>query len=335
MILISSFNNYKKLMKIAIMGEIHPDGWEVLKKSNFECFEIKNFEANNLKEELSQVEGIILRTANLEGNILDHCKNLKIISRHGVGYDNIDINYLNKNNIALGITSTSNAVSVAEHVLTCFLYLTKNIHLSDKFTRDGKFNDKGDLPNFFELFRKNVVIFGFGRIGKAVAKRCLGFDSNVYVFDPFVSEKIIKELGCAPIDKIDGLKIADYISLHLPLNTKTKNFISKKEFSLMKKTTIIVNTARGGIIDENYLYKALIENKILGAGLDVFNKEPPDKVNPLFKLSNVILSPHNAALTLECRKRMAVESAENIKFFFKDKNKLNLNNIVNKLELEI
>ena len=319
-------------MKIAVIGEIHQDGWEIFEKNNLKSFELTNFEENTLKKELSEVDAILLRTAKLSNNVLSFCKQLKIVSRHGVGYDNVDVNYLNQNNIALGITSTSNAVSVAEHVLTSFLYLRKNIHLSDKLTREGKFNDKSSLPNFFELYKKNIVIFGFGRIGKAVAKRCLGFEANVYVYDPFVSKDVVEENNCKVVDKTNGFKIADYISIHLPLNTDTKNFIDEQELSIMKETAIVVNTARGGIINEASLVNALQNKKILGAGLDVFEKEPPDENHPLFNLDNVILSPHNAALTIECRKRMAVESAENIAFFLLDNKKLNLNNIVNKDE---
>ena len=140
-------------MKIAVMGEIHQDGWKIFEKNNLETFELTNFEENNLKKELSDVDAILLRTAKLSNDVISCCKKLKIISRHGVGYDNVNVNYLNQNNIVLGITSTSNAVSVAEHVLTSFLYLSKNIHLSDKLTREGRFNDKSSLPNFFELYK--------------------------------------------------------------------------------------------------------------------------------------------------------------------------------------
>ena len=116
-------------MKTAVMGSVHSDGWDLLKNENFQCFEITNFSEQNLIKVLEDVDAIFLRTSNLNINILSKCRNLKIISRHGVGYDNVDIDYLNKHQIALAITSTSNAVSVAEHVLTCFLYLTKNINL--------------------------------------------------------------------------------------------------------------------------------------------------------------------------------------------------------------
>jgi D-3-phosphoglycerate dehydrogenase / 2-oxoglutarate reductase len=322
-------------MKIAILGNVHNDGWDVLKESEFECFEIKNFDENNLKIQLADVDAILLRTSNLNANILSNCKNLKIIARHGVGYDNVDLGYLNKNKIALSITGTSNAVSVAEYVLTSFLYLTKNTHLSDRLTREGNFKNKSSLPNFFELYQKNVLIVGFGRIGKEVAKRCKGFDANVYVYDPFVENKDIENNGCIPINKEEGIRLADYITVHLPLNAKTKNFISSKEFSSMKKTSIIVNSARGGIINEQALIEALEKKNLLAAGVDVFEKEPPDQNNPLFKLPNVLLSPHNAALTLECRKRMAREAAQLIVYYLTDKNKLNLSNLVNIKELDL
>tara|TARA_B100000686_G_scaffold221827_1_gene228915 strand:- start:367 stop:1332 length:966 start_codon:yes stop_codon:yes gene_type:complete len=321
-------------MKIAMMGSIHTVGWEKLKENNCEVFEITNFENSSLKKELADVDGIALRTAKLSSDILSSCKKLKIISRHGVGYDNVDTIYLNQNKIALAITGTSNSISVAEHVMTMFLYLTKKINLSDTLTKKGDFNKKHQLPDFFELYNKNILIFGFGRIGQALAKRCLGFEAKVYVHDPFVNENLIKKNNCQPISKEEGLILADYISIHLPLNNKTKNFISFEEFNKLKQQLIIVNTARGGIINEEALYLALKNNKIRGAGLDVFEKEPPIKNNPLFSLANIILSPHNAALTLECRKRMALELSENIIYYLKKDQRLNKNNLINSNILE-
>ena len=317
-------------MKIALIGKIHEDGLKILEKEKVNILEINNLDENSLIEKLKDIDGIVLRTAKLNSKVLSECSKLKIIVRHGVGYDNVDLKYLNNNNIALGITSTSNAVSVAEHVLTLFLYLTKNLHLSDQLTRNGKFQDKLNLPNFFELYKKNILILGFGRIGQEVAKRCLGFESNVYVYDPFVDNQYIIDNNCIPIEKKEGYKIADYITIHLPLNEKTKNLISLEEFTLFKKNLILVNTARGGIINEKELFNALKEKKIAGAGLDVFENEPPPKNHPLFNLDNIVLSPHNAALTLECRKRMAIESCETVIYFLNKNKKLNDNNIVNK-----
>ncbi len=315
-------------MKIAIIGSIHKDGLEFLRKNQCKILEINNYHNEQILKQLVNVEGIIVRTANLTSEILSKCKKLKIVSRHGVGYDNIDTNYLKKNQIALGITSTSNAISVSEHVMAMFLYLTKKINLSNQITKTGNFDQRNIMADFFELYNKNVVIFGFGRIGKEVAKRCHGFDAKIFVNDPYIDKKEIIKKNCLPIEKNEALEIADYISIHLPLNEKTKNYISFKEFKKFKENLILVNTARGGIINEEALYLALKENKICGAGLDVFVNEPPEKNHPLFSLENTILTPHNAALTLECRKRMSVEACENVYYYITNNSKLIKNNII-------
>ena len=317
-------------MKVAVLGKVDQKGLSFLRENEFKVIEIENFEIQNLKEQLKDVDGILLRTTKLDKEILQHCDNLKIISRHGVGYDNVDLDFLNENKIALGITSTSNAVSVAEHVLSFFIYLTKNLSLSDSLVKEGNFEKRSKLPNFFELYKKKVLIIGFGRIGKEVAKRCLGFDMEVYVYDPFLDNEIIIRNQCIPIEKNQGLAIADFITIHLPLNGDTKNFISQTELNLMKKNSILVNTSRGGIVNENDLCIALESKKIQGAGMDVFVSEPPESNHPFFKLDNILLTPHNAALTLECRERMSLEASQNIVFFLKNMSELNVENLVNK-----
>jgi len=216
-----------------------------------------------------------------------------------------------------------------------FVQLTKNIHVYDELTRKGKLQEKGNLPSFFELYQKNVLILGFGRIGQAVAKRCLGFEMNVYVYDPYVSKDTIEKMGCHSISIEDSLKLADFVSVHLPLNDETKNFINAKNLQEMKDSCVIVNTARGGIINEQDLYHVLKDKKLRAAGLDVYEQEPPPSDHPLFNLSNVLLTPHNAALTLECRMRMAVEVCETVSFYLKNKEKLNHQNIINRKELGI
>ena len=317
-------------MKVAVLGKVDQKGLSFLKENEFKVIEIENFEIQNLKEQLKDVDGILLRTTRLDKEILEHCDNLKIISRHGVGYDNVDLDFLNENKIALCITSTSNAVSVAEHVLSFFIYLTKNLSLSDSLVKEGNFEKRSKLPNFFELYKKKVLIIGFGRIGKEVAKRCLGFDMEVYVYDPFLDNEIIIRNQCIPIEKNQGLAIADFITIHLPLNGDTKNFISQTELNVMKKNSILVNTSRGGIVNENDLCIALESKKIQGAGMDVFVSEPPESNHPFFKLDNILLTPHNAALTLECRERMSLEASQNIVFFLNNMSELNVENLVNK-----
>ena len=317
-------------MKVAVLGKVDPKGLSFLIENEFKVIEIESFEIQNLKEQLKDVDGILLRTTKLDKEILEHCDNLKIISRHGVGYDNVDLDFLNENKIALCITSTSNAVSVAEHVLSFFIYLTKKLSLSDSLVKEGNFEKRSELPNFFELYKKKVLIIGFGRIGKEVAKRCLGFDMEVYVYDPFLDNEIIIRNQCIPIEKNQGLAIADFITIHLPLNVNTKNFISQTELNVMKKKSILVNTSRGGIVNENDLCIALESKKIQGAGMDVFVSEPPESNHPFFKLDNILLTPHNAALTLECRERMSLEASQNIVFFLKNMSELNVENLVNK-----
>ena len=317
-------------MKVAVLGKVDQKGLSFLKENEFKVIEIESFEIQNLKEQLKDVDGILLRTTRLDKEILQHCDNLKIISRHGVGYDNVDLDFLNENKIALCITSTSNAVSVAEHVLSFFIYLTKKLSLSDSLVKEGNFEKRSELPNFFELYKKKVLIIGFGRIGKEVAKRCLGFDMEVYVYDPFLDNEIIIKNQCIPIEKNQGLAIADFITIHLPLNGDTKNFISQTELNVMKKKSILVNTSRGGIVNENDLCIALESKKIQGAGMDVFVSEPPESNHPFFKLDNILLTPHNAALTLECRERMSLEASQNIVFFLKNMSKLNVENLLNK-----
>ena len=316
-------------MKIAILGQIHEDGLNLLNKKNFEVIHIDNFTEDNLISIISDVEGIVIRTATLSANVLSHCKNLKIVSRHGVGYDNVDINYLNQNNIALAITGKSNAVSVAEHVMTMMLTLCKNIFASDSLTRENGFNRKAELPDFSELYQKKILILGFGRIGKSLAQRCLGFEMKVHVYDPFINPEKITSKGCKVVDLKEGFQIADFISIHLPFNEKTKNLISFNEFKLFKKNLILINTARGGIVNEEALFQSLNNRDIHSAGLDVFEKEPPEENSKLFQLNNILLTPHNAALTLECRKRMSVESCENVFDFLTKNRKLNKSNIVN------
>ena len=245
-------------MKIALIGKIHEDGLKILEKEKVNILEINNLDENSLIEKLKDIDGIVLRTAKLNSKVLSECAKLKIIVRHGVGYDNVDLKYLNNNNIALGITSTSNAVSVAEHVLTLFLYLTKNLHLSDQLTRNGKFQDKLNLPNFFELYKKNILILGFGRIGQEVAKRCLGFESNVYVYDPFVDNQYI--ITCAHDTNCNN---PDYIILSNVNNDKLS------PISVYEKNNYILDE----INSNNFSYKAIRSNSCNNSMVKLYKRD--------------------------------------------------------------
>jgi D-3-phosphoglycerate dehydrogenase len=309
------------MKKIAVIEEIHKDGLELLKNNpNYEYELITDVSEENLIKKLPNFDACTLRVTRLDEKILKHCPNLKVISRHGVGYDNVDLNYIKKNNVSLLITATANAVAVAEHVLSMFLSLSKSIISYDNEVRSGNFKDNSNKIQTFELLNKNILIAGFGRIGKKLISRCLAFDTKVYVYDPYVNEDVIKNYGGIKIDNIEeGLKIADYISLHMPLTSETKDLINYSVLKNMKSNSIIVNTARGGIINEVDLEKALNENLLFGAALDVFSKEPVETSNPLLKNNKVILSPHSATFTDECTSRMGIETTKNIIDFFENK----------------
>ena len=309
------------MKKIAIIEEIHKDGLDLLEKNpNYEYEIITDVSDENLINKLPKFDACTLRVSRLDEKILKHCPKLKAISRHGVGFDNVDLDYIKKNNISLLITATANAVAVAEHVLSMFLSISKSIIKYDEEVRAGNFKTNAGKIKTFEILNKNILIAGFGRIGKKLISRCLAFDTKVYVYDPYVDEDIIKKYGGFKIANIEeGLKIADFVSLHMPLTAETKNLLNYSVIKKMKKNAIIVNTARGGIINEDDLEKALNENLLFGAALDVFSKEPIEKSNPLLKNKKVILSPHSATFTDECTSRMSIETTKNIIDFFENK----------------
>lgn len=287
---------------------------------NYNYEVIENIKLEDIKNKIQNCDGLSIRTAKLPGEIIDLGKKLKVISRHGVGYDNVDLAAIKKNKITLTITATANAVAVAEHVMFMLLNICKRKSMYDDAVKNGKFNDRNKLPKTIELWGKNILIAGFGRIGQALIKRCLGFEMNVFVYDPFINEEKIKSLGGIKVDNLENsLSKIDMISLHLPLTNETKNLIDINLIKKMKKNCIIINAARGGIINEIDLDRALNENLIFGAGLDVFDIEPPKEDNPLLKNDKVFLSPHTAAFTEECMKRMGKETIQNIIDFFDEK----------------
>jgi D-3-phosphoglycerate dehydrogenase len=306
------------MKKILVIQPIHEEGINLLKdNSDFEYEIVDNIDTEFLKSKIKDCDGISIRTAKLSGDVIEAANNLKIISRHGVGYDNIDLEVSKKKDITLAITATANAVAVAEHVMFMILNISKRGSMYDYAVKSGKFNERNKLPKTVELWNKNILIAGFGRIGQALIKRCLGFEMNVFVFDPFVSKEFIEKRGGTKVDNLsETSKDMDAMSLHIPLNDETKNIINYELLKSMKKNCIIINAARGGIVNEVDLDRALNENLIFGAGLDVFETEPPAENNPLLKNKKVFLSPHTAAFTEECMTRMGKETIQNIFDFF-------------------
>ena len=313
--------------KILVVQKIHEAGMKLIisnPKYEFEIIDVEEMvekiDINLFKKKVVDCDAISIRTEKLPGEVIEYAKKLKIISRHGVGYDNIDLNTTKKNNITLAITAKANAIAVAEHVMFMLLSISKGKNMYDNSVKSGRFADRNKLPKTIELWNKNILIVGFGRIGQCLIKRCLGFEMNVFVYDPFVDSEKIISLGGKKVDNlVEAVQTMDVISLHVPLNDKTKNLINISLLKTMKKNCILINAARGGIVNENDLNLALNDGLIYGAGLDVFSKEPPDENNPLLKNDKVFLSPHTSAFTEECMQRMGKETIQNIIDFFDNK----------------
>ncbi len=313
------------MRRIAIVDKLHDDGIKLLKDNpKFDFDIIEDLSKENLISKLPAYDGITLRRGNLDREILEKCKNLKVVSRHGVGYDNVDIKFLREKKIKLLITATTTSISPAEHIMFMIISISKGKDLFDKTVRNGDWKTSSIMKlqtnNNFELANKKILIIGFGRIGKKLIKRCLGFDMKVNVFDPYVDQKTIKSFGGHKVNKLEeGLKEANIISLSVPLTDETYHMINLQKIKMMKKNAIIINTSRGSVIKESDLNKALDENLIFGAGLDVFEKEPPDNDNPLLKNKKVFLSPHSATFTKECSASMGIQTVQNIIDFFENK----------------
>ena len=323
-----SSNKYKVL----VVQGLHEQGLKMLKnRTDIEFNVLMSDDENEILEAAKDVNGITVRTAKISSKIIEAANKLQVVSRHGVGYDSIDLVSLNNKKIPLTIAAHSNMISVSEQAMFFLLALSKNVFYYDDFTRKGDWTNRWDVKAW-DLAQKNILVIGFGRIGSNFVKRALAFDMNVYVYDPYVEKEKVKISGAIPVDNIsENLSKMDAVTLHCPKNDETIDLFTKQEFDLMKKSSFIINCARGGILNEEDLYDALINNKIAGAGLDVFEVEPTPSSNPLFKLKNVILSPHIAGVTVESTVRMATETVQNVLDVLDDK--INQSVVVNNKEI--
>ena len=323
-----SSNKYKVL----VVQGLHEQGLQMLKnRTDIEFNVLMSDDENEILEAAKDVNGITVRTAKISSKIIEAANKLQVVSRHGVGYDSIDLVSLNNKKIPLTIAAHSNMISVSEQAMFFLLALSKNVFYYDDFTRKGDWTNRWDVKAW-DLAQKNILVIGFGRIGSNFVKRALAFDMNVYVYDPYVEKEKVKISGAIPVDNIsENLPKMDAVTLHCPKNHETTDLFTKKEFNLMKKSSFIINCARGGILNEEDLYEALKNENISGAGLDVFDVEPTPSSNPLFKLNNVILSPHIAGVTVESTVRMATETVQNVLDVLDDK--VNQSVVINNKEI--
>ncbi len=304
-------SNRKKVMVPHTMGK---EGIERLRAR--EDIEVVTFPAtiaqSDLLPMLSDVAGIALGGTPYRNAEMEASPVMQVVARIGVGYDAVEVPALTTRRVPLMVAGTANSTSVAEHAFHLMMALAKRSQALDAMVRKGAWADRhAGLP--VELAGKTVLIVGFGRIGTRSARRCLGFDMHVLIYDPHVPADKITSAGCERVTDLDAaLPRADFVSIHCPKNPETIGLFSAARFARMKHGAFIVNTARGGIIDEPALHAALISGQLAGAGLDVFEAEPTPVNNTLLALDKVIASPHMAGVTTELVAGMAVVTAENI-----------------------
>lgn len=232
---------------------------------------------------------------------------LKVISRYGTGIDRVNIEAAGKRGIIVTNTPGANAEAVADLTFGLMLSVARKIPLLDRSLREGAWVRSAGV----ELYRKTLGILGFGAVGRSVARRASGFSMRILVFDPYVRESMRRTRGIDFCSFDEVIANSDFISLHVPLNQETKNMINTSSIEKMKNGVIIINTSRGGLIDDNAVYRALKQGKIRGLGLDVFNQEPPGS-SPLFELDNVVVTPHTGAHTYEAISKMALMAVRNL-----------------------
>jgi D-3-phosphoglycerate dehydrogenase len=303
--------------KIFITESMSQPGRALLKeRDDIEIVEFPNMisahDFESMLKAQAPVHGVALGGTRFGEPELEASRDMKVVTRIGVGYDAVDVTALSRRNIPLMVAGTANSPSVAEQALFMMLTLAKRAVEMHSIVKDSKWAHRlGMLP--YDLFGKTVLIIGFGRIGTRTAKRCLAMEMNVLVFDPYKSAAEIKAAGCEPVSDLDAaLPRADFVSIHCPKTQETVGMFNAARLKRMKETAYLINTARGGIVDEPALYDALVSGKLAGAGLDVFEQEPPPSSHSLFELANVIMAPHVAGVTLEAVDRMSVQTARNI-----------------------
>ena len=298
------------MVKILITDDIHEEAVEILRKVG-DVEIATNLSREELKRKIEDVDVIVVRSGTkLTRDILEHAKKLKIIARAGVGVDNIDVEYATERGIIVVNSPDASSISVAELTMGLMLAAARNIPQATASLKRGEWDRKSFKG--IELYGKTLGVIGLGRIGQQVVKRAKAFGMNIVGYDPYIPEEVARDLGVKLLDDLNELcKVSDFITLHVPLTPKTRHIIGKEQISLMKRNAIIVNCARGGLIDERALYEALKEGRIRAAALDVFEEEPP-RNNPLLTLDNVIGTPHQGASTEEAQKSAGILVAEQI-----------------------
>jgi D-3-phosphoglycerate dehydrogenase len=265
------------------------------------------YEKKEMLKLIRDIDGIIIGIDELSAEIIEGADALKVISKYGIGLNNIDINTATNKKIIVTSTPTANVDAVADLAFGLILSLARRIPEADKKTKSGKWEKIIGKS----VWEKTLGVIGLGKISRQVVKRAIGFEMNILAFDIVKDKKFVQKYGIKYVNLEKLLRKSDYITIHIPLNDATRGMISYEELEKMKKNAFLINTSRGGIVDEEALYDALRNNKLRGAALDVYNNEPL-RESPLKELDNVIMTPHIGAYTEEAIENMSIQAAQNL-----------------------
>ena len=299
------------MVKVLVAAPLHERAIEVLKNAGFEVLYEEYPSEDRLVELVKDVDAIIVRSKpKVTRKVIEAAPKLKVIGRAGVGLDNIDLEAAKERGIKVVNSPAASSRSVAELAVALMFNVARKIAFADRKMREGVWAKKQCMG--IELEGKTLGIVGFGRIGYQIAKIAKALGMNVLLYDPYPNEERAREVGGRFVDLETLLRESDVVTLHVPLVESTYHLINEERLRLMKPTAILINAARGAVVDTNALVKALKEGWIAGAGLDVFEEEPLPKDHPLTKLDNVVLTPHIGASTVEAQMRAGVQVAEQI-----------------------
>ena len=298
---------------ILIAGKLHPSGFALLDAEAGVTWDyVEEVSEQSYAPLIAEADALVIRTQPLSAATVARAERLKIVSRHGVGYDSVDVAALTARGIALTVVGDVNSVSVAEHAMMLMMAAAKRVVEADRAVREANWTwQNGLLP--IELRGKRLLILGYGRSGRHLAQMAQGFRMQISVHDPFLvsePEPPVRRVA----DLLDGLREADFVSIHIPRTDRP--LIRAEELAAMKRGAIIINTARGGIVDETALSAALSSGHLGGAGFDVFHAEPLEPDGSLIRAGRMVLTPHVAGLTAEAGERMAIQSVRNVFDFF-------------------
>ena len=295
------------MQKVLLTEQIHPEASAFLRQ-HFEVVQGTSTTAEDIIRQAQGCAGILIRSAKITAGIMDALPALRVIAKHGMGVDNIDVACASRKGILVVNAPYSNLNAVAEHIAMLVLALSKRAVRMDKLTRAGAFSQRNTYRTM-ELKDAVIGFIGMGKISRLAVKKLSGFEARILASDPFVSQEEADGLGVAMVPPETVYRESDFVIVHTSLTPATFHLVGAEQLRMMKKTAYLVNAARGAVVDEAALIRALEEGEIAGAGLDVFEEEPPAADNPLFRMDQVILSPHNAALTDTALRAMAMDSA--------------------------